>query len=58
MSDVTKEKQRIKDLLNLQFCIVSAINEEIEWCLLGRESDIADRIKYIVDEKRVRGLEE
>jgi len=58
MSEINKEKQRIKDLLNLQFCIVSAINEEIEWCLLGRESDITDRIKYIVDEKRVRGLKE
>lgn len=51
-----KKDTRIKDLLRLEFCIVDAIHEEIEWNMEGHQSNIAETIKCILEEKRVRDM--
>ena len=51
-----KKDVRIKDLLYLETCIVSAIHEEIEWNIRGNQTDIASRIRWILEEKRIRDI--
>lgn len=49
--------QRAKDLLYLETCIINAIHEEIERNMrTGRQGDIKERIRYIIDEQRIEEL--
>lgn len=51
------DNQRIKDLLYLETCIINAIHEEIELNIRSnRQGDIVDRIKYILDEMKIKEI--